>query len=184
MARGPTLAVVDASVVVKWFKDEDHTERAIALRDDWVRGRAALHTVELMPYEVLNALRYNPDQTAESLRRAAVNLCDYPFSFMPIADIAEMTIENALRYGISVYDACPSRAVFLEFSGGRIFADACAAAGLPVPTVRPLGDVYAALHHDGTTASARGRMLGFDALNALLGLEELYRREREWLRRD
>jgi hypothetical protein len=27
-------------------------------------------------------------------------------------------------------------------------------------------------------------MLGFDALNALLGLEELYRREREWLRRD
>jgi 2-methylisocitrate lyase-like PEP mutase family enzyme len=47
-----------------------------------------------------------------------------------------------------------------------------------------LGDVYAALHRDGTTASARGRMLGFDALNALLGLEELYRREREWLRRD
>jgi len=105
MARGPTVAVVDASVVVKWFKNEDHTERAIALRDDWVRGRVALHSVELMPYEVLNALRYNPDQTAESLRRAAVNLCDYPFSFMPIADIAEMTIENALRYGISVYDA-------------------------------------------------------------------------------
>jgi len=47
-----------------------------------------------------------------------------------------------------------------------------------------LGDVYAALHRDGTTASARGSMLAFDALNALLGLEELYRREREWLRRD
>jgi 2-methylisocitrate lyase-like PEP mutase family enzyme len=47
-----------------------------------------------------------------------------------------------------------------------------------------LGDVYAALHRDGTTASRAGRMLGFDALNALLGLEELYRREREWLRRD
>jgi len=47
-----------------------------------------------------------------------------------------------------------------------------------------LGDVYAALHRDGTTASARERMLGFDALNALLGLEELYQREREWLRHD
>jgi predicted nucleic acid-binding protein len=105
MARSPKVAVVDASVVVKWFKDEDHTDRALALRDDWVAGRVALHTVELLLYEVLNALRYAPAQTSETMRRAAINLCDYPFRFLPVAEIAERTAENALRYGISVYDA-------------------------------------------------------------------------------
>jgi len=105
MARGPKVAVVDASVVTKWFKDEGHTDRALALRDDWVTGDVALHTVELLIYEVLNALRYDKSQTGETLMRAAVNLCDYPFQFLPIAEIAERTTENALRYGISVYDA-------------------------------------------------------------------------------
>jgi len=105
MARRPKVAVVDASVVVKWFKDEDRTDRALALRDDWVEGRVALHTVDLLLYEVLNALRYDLDQTGETMRRAAINLCDYPFRFLPIAEIAERTVENALRYGISVYDA-------------------------------------------------------------------------------
>ncbi|HVH08085.1 MAG TPA: oxaloacetate decarboxylase [Myxococcota bacterium] len=47
-----------------------------------------------------------------------------------------------------------------------------------------LAGVYAVLHRDGTTEAARDRMMGFDALNALLGLEELYRRESEWLKRD
>jgi len=61
--------------------------------------------VDLLLYEVLNALRYDLDQTGETMRRAAINLCDYPFRFLPIAEIAERTVENALRYGISVYDA-------------------------------------------------------------------------------
>jgi 2-methylisocitrate lyase-like PEP mutase family enzyme len=56
----------------------------------------------------------------------------------------------------------------------------------PACSRRPhaLAGVYAVLHRDGTTEAARDRMMGFDALNALLGLEELYRRESEWLKRD
>jgi methylisocitrate lyase len=42
-------------------------------------------------------------------------------------------------------------------------------------------DVYAALARDGSTEAQRNRMLGFAEMNALLGLEERYRREREWL---
>ena len=105
MARSPKVAVIDASVVVKWFKDEAHTDRALALRDDWAAGKVSLHTVELLLYEALNALRYDPIQTEETLRRAAANLRDYPFRLIPMAEIAERTAENALRYGISVYDA-------------------------------------------------------------------------------
>jgi hypothetical protein len=46
--------------------------------------------------------------------------------------------------GVTMFDACPSREVFLAFSAGRDFASAVAAAGLPVPTVQPLGEVHLA----------------------------------------
>jgi 2-methylisocitrate lyase-like PEP mutase family enzyme len=44
-----------------------------------------------------------------------------------------------------------------------------------------LSALYTALRRDGTTGALRERMTGFADLNALLGLEERYRREREWL---
>jgi len=46
--------------------------------------------------------------------------------------------------GITVYDACPSPAVFRSFSHGAEFTTVVAAAGLPVPRVEPLGAVHRA----------------------------------------
>ncbi|WP_026555644.1 hypothetical protein [Arthrobacter sp. 35W] len=47
----------------------------------------------------------------------------------------------ATESGISVYDTCPDREVFDRFSQGSGFAELVAAAGLPAPTVVPLGTV-------------------------------------------
>jgi hypothetical protein len=38
--------------------------------------------------------------------------------------------------GITIYDTCPSREVFENFSAGAAFRAALAAAGLPVPAVQ------------------------------------------------
>jgi hypothetical protein len=46
--------------------------------------------------------------------------------------------------GITVFDACPSRDVFAEFSQSAEFRAAVAAVGLPAPRVEQLGDVHAA----------------------------------------
>jgi len=46
--------------------------------------------------------------------------------------------------GITIYDACPSRATFDGFSASDDFRAALAAAGLPMPRVEPLGDVHTA----------------------------------------
>lgn len=43
--------------------------------------------------------------------------------------------------GLFVIDACPSEATFRAFSGGEGFRTMVDAAGLPWPTVEPLGDV-------------------------------------------
>jgi hypothetical protein len=45
--------------------------------------------------------------------------------------------------GLTVFDACPSAAVFAGFSSGPEFAGAICAAGLPAPRVEPIGDVHA-----------------------------------------
>jgi 2-methylisocitrate lyase-like PEP mutase family enzyme len=65
----------------------------------------------------------------------------------------------------------------------------CAAAGFRI-VVLPLAGLFAAAHalreawatlrRDGTSAALASRMLGFEELNALLGLEEHRAREREW----
>jgi hypothetical protein len=44
--------------------------------------------------------------------------------------------------GISVYDACPTRAEFERFRTGAEFRDAVAAAGLPLPRIEPLGEMH------------------------------------------
>jgi 2-methylisocitrate lyase-like PEP mutase family enzyme len=49
----------------------------------------------------------------------------------------------------------------------------CPLAGL-FAAARALEDVYARLRRDGDTLGVRDRLLGFDALNALVGLEEKY----------
>jgi hypothetical protein len=47
--------------------------------------------------------------------------------------------------GISVYDTCPTEAVFHAFSASPQTREAFRAAGLPEPTVTPLGPVHRAL---------------------------------------
>ena len=49
--------VVDASIVVKWLIDEEHSEEARNLRRRWSDDGIVLTAPHLMPYEVSNALR-------------------------------------------------------------------------------------------------------------------------------
>ena len=51
--------VVDASVVAKWYLEEEYTEKALKLRDMHVNGEIELTAPELLLFEVLNAIRYS-----------------------------------------------------------------------------------------------------------------------------
>ena len=66
-----------------------------------------------------------------------------------------------------------------------------AAAGYPIVVVpiagllasaHALGAVYAVLRRDGATTAATDRMLTFGTMNGIVGLQERYARELEWLR--
>jgi hypothetical protein len=46
--------------------------------------------------------------------------------------------------GLTVFDACPSKAVHQEFTTSDMFRDAVAAAGLHAPRIEGLGDIQVA----------------------------------------
>lgn len=60
MARQEKI-VVDASVAYKWYAEETWTQEARNMIDDYQNGHIDIASVALMPFEVLNALRYAPN---------------------------------------------------------------------------------------------------------------------------
>ncbi len=59
--------VVDASVIVKRYLEEEYQREALLIRDRYTEGAIFLHAPALLPYEVLNALRYGNVYNAEEL---------------------------------------------------------------------------------------------------------------------
>ena len=98
--------VADASVIVKWFVDEIYSDNAKELRDMYINGSIEITAPELMPYEVLNALKYTGMFTEEELTMAARSLSLYGFRLYSLSGkLAEKTVEVAVQNDVTVYDA-------------------------------------------------------------------------------
>lgn len=109
--------VPDASVVVKWYIPERDHEQARDLRDDYLDGGNYLVAPDLLPYEVVNALRYSGYYEGNRLVAAAESIATYgidlrPFSGPEVANVAE-------DLDVTVYDA--SYVSLAEAVDGRAF---------------------------------------------------------------
>jgi len=105
MARQEKI-VVDASVAIKWYAEETWTQEARNMIDDYQNGHIDIASVALMPFEVLNALRYAPNTGVIDLQTIAESLEKLSLDLRLLErDLSEKTVENALRYGITVYDS-------------------------------------------------------------------------------
>ena len=106
MARETPVIAVDASVVVKWFTEEENTAEALKLRDDYVARIIDIASVELLNYEVINALRYASDMGSEELKKIATSLESYQIKLFGLQEeLTQRCIDNALKHGISIYDS-------------------------------------------------------------------------------
>jgi predicted nucleic acid-binding protein len=104
--RPTKILVIDASVVVKWFVEEEFTSQALALAEDYERRRIDLRSVQLMPFEVMNALRYNPELGETEVEKAGEALTCFGVALYPILqDLHTLALRCAYRYGLTVYDA-------------------------------------------------------------------------------
>jgi predicted nucleic acid-binding protein len=98
--------VVDASVLVKWFMEEEDRDRALSLRELHTSGRSSLFVFELTFLEILNALRYAPRADEEDGAEALHVLENLHLQVRP-ADFDLLRKANAIAwaYKITIYDA-------------------------------------------------------------------------------
>jgi predicted nucleic acid-binding protein len=105
-AKVNIVFVLDASVVIKWFSEEEYTDRALKLRDDFFKGDIELVVPDLILYEVSNALRYNPDFDEIDVADAVGTLFDIGISIIvPNREVINSALNLAYEHKITVYDA-------------------------------------------------------------------------------
>lgn len=104
---GREEAVLDASIAVKWFSEEEGTAGALEVRKSHIDGERILVAPDLILYEVANALRFKPGFDRDKVARAVEDLIDLQLDLIePAKEILRMSSELAYRYGVTVYDSC------------------------------------------------------------------------------
>lgn len=64
------IYVVDASVALKWFTQEEGTEQALTFKEHFLAGKITLTSPDLMLYEVAHVLRYKKQLTEAAINEA------------------------------------------------------------------------------------------------------------------
>ena len=99
-----TLAVIDASVVVKWFNIEEYSDNAEHIKERHLKGELTLISPVLMVFEVLNALRYNPEFGAEDVTEALMDLLGIQIKLYPVEEWMSDSVSLAYDFGLTIYD--------------------------------------------------------------------------------
>ena len=97
--------VIDASVAVKWFLNEENSDKARLIRSKLENGNISIIVPELLFLEILNSLRYNKVKEQNIL---AANKILFGIGF-EIVELSEEILfkvaENSIKYNVTIYDA-------------------------------------------------------------------------------
>jgi predicted nucleic acid-binding protein len=108
MPEEPKLAVIDASVLLKWqFNDEEYAIQAESLRDDfYIKRKVKLIAPQLLTYEIVNGIttaarhkRINTEIALEALN----NLLSFGVETRVME--ASTILKLSLKYNVTAYDA-------------------------------------------------------------------------------
>ena len=100
------MSVLDASVILKWFVEEEDSDQALKLREEFYTGAREIVVPDLLLFEVANALRYNPSFTAKDVQEAVDTLFAMEIEIItPTSSLLSKTIELAKDFDVTCYDA-------------------------------------------------------------------------------
>ena len=99
-------ALLDTSVIVKWFVPEEDSEKALSLRDAQEDHELQLYVPEVLLMELANALRYSSEFSTSEIAGALetpfeLNMLLMPFSLNALNSAVTLSLERDL----AVYDA-------------------------------------------------------------------------------
>lgn len=98
--------LLDSSVVVKWFRNETDSDKALAIQTEFLRGELDIQISELTLYETANALRYSGDHTSDQVCECLdsivrLGITAYAFDW----DVLKAAVDGSFDRGFSIYDA-------------------------------------------------------------------------------
>ena len=93
------MFVLDASVVVKWFSEEEYTDEALKMRGKFLAGECKIVVPDLLLYELANSLRYNPDFDEADVKQAITSISDMDIDIIaPVSDLMTEAINLAFKH--------------------------------------------------------------------------------------
>jgi predicted nucleic acid-binding protein len=99
------MVVLDTSVVAKWFLEEEGSERAVKIRDDFLKGGQPIVLCDLTLYELGNLLRFK-DFASGEIADALGSLFDLGVDIVvPTKNILSIAAEIAEKHELTFYDA-------------------------------------------------------------------------------
>ncbi|MFQ6085908.1 MAG: type II toxin-antitoxin system VapC family toxin [Candidatus Bathyarchaeia archaeon] len=101
------ILVLDANVLAKWFIEEEDSDKALEIRDQYVRGKFGIVIPTLSIYELGNTFWKHPTKTPEDVGRDFTALGDMGLVFEDHRDPEGLAsiFDLAKRLGITFYDA-------------------------------------------------------------------------------
>jgi len=96
---------LDASVIVKWFSEEEYTGIALGIRKRFFDGALNVVVPELMFYEVSNAIRYNRVLSLEEKLELIDDIFSMGFDVVTSnKEILSEAMKSALDTNTTIYD--------------------------------------------------------------------------------
>ena len=97
--------IVDASIILKWFLNEEDSDKALILKEKYMQKEILLIIPDLLFIEVANVLKYKK-QNLEKINMANEYLWDLQLNIKGInKDFLYKAIEISLKYNLTVYDS-------------------------------------------------------------------------------
>ena len=97
--------ILDASVIAKWFLDEEGTEKALEIREKYFQDEFDISVPDLLIYEIANTLKYSNFSSPE-IDRAITSIYSMDlFIVDPSENIMSKASEIAINNEITIYDA-------------------------------------------------------------------------------
>ncbi len=98
--------VLDSSVIIKWFSNEDFTQNALTIRQKFIAGFIHLACPDLVVYEIANVLRYNKALTEDDVTKSVCSILSLGMDIIvPTKRTIETAVKMAFTYDVTVYDA-------------------------------------------------------------------------------
>jgi predicted nucleic acid-binding protein len=99
-------ALLDTSVVVKWFVPEEDSEKALSLRRAQEDRELQLYAPEVLLMELANALRYSSEFSPREITAALETPFDLDILLIPFSlDALNSAVALSLGRDLAVYDA-------------------------------------------------------------------------------